>query len=100
MHSIAIFAEKIFYVATKGKKDITDTWRLLNTSIHYPSSTTFTGCNISRIDGKLKFPKLANVALLASALSAVPHSNATEETVFSVVMKNKNKIKNFKYSDY
>ena len=35
-------------------------------------------------DGKLKFSKLANVAPLVLTL---PHSNAAEERVFSMVMK-------------
>ena len=42
------------------------------------------------IDGELKFPKLANVALLALTL---PHSNAAEERVFSMVTKNKTKFR-------
>ena len=41
-------------------------------------------------DGKLKFLKLANVALLVLTL---PHSNAAEEQVFSMVMKNKTKFR-------
>ena len=62
------------------------------------------------IDGKLKFSKLANVALLALTLL---HSNAAEERVFSMVTKNKAKFRpglkidgtlsrwhTFKYPDY
>ena len=67
-HMATIFAEKMLPVATKGKRTLLDTWRLLNTRVHYPSNTIFTGCNISLLDGKLKFHKQANVALLVLSL--------------------------------
>ena len=80
MHSIAIFVEKIFLVATKGKRTSLDTWRLLSTSV------------------------TSNVALLVLTL---PHSNAAKEQVFSMVTKNKTKFypslktdSTLKYSDY
>ena len=41
-------------------------------------------------DGSFKFPKLSKVALL---ILVIPHSNAEEERVFSMINKNKTKFR-------
>ena len=41
-------------------------------------------------DGSLKFPKLSQIALL---ILVIPHSNAEEEKVFSMINKNKTKFR-------
>ena len=45
---------------------------------------------VKNIDGKLTFERLAKVALL---VLTIPHSNAEEEQVFSLVTKNKTKFR-------
>lgn len=41
---------------------------------------------MKRPDGQSQFPRLSNIALL---VLTIPHSNATEERVFSLIRKNK-----------
>ena len=45
---------------------------------------------VKNVDGKLTFEQLAKVALL---VLTIPHSNAQEERVFSLVTKNKTKFR-------